>query len=204
MVCKMRDKWPYNCWFNSSLFFFYLNSASPSLLRQRVPAVPLGTTRLWFVVLLWEYYTQADTVRALFCIFFFFGTYFLSSDGECPRLIRYAVVEMVMKPRHPTSIGNIFVIQPFQTYCSQRSSYFSNLDWCTHSIFCSKGTVNSTMKIFFKLTAKCRDVDPGLLRLFRLERQVDLPNQLQRASPHNHQTIIKLISLSRWLIWIDK
>ena len=52
--------------------------------------------------------------------------YFLLSDGENPRLVKNTEVELVMKPRHPTSIGNMLVIQPFLTHCSLRSSYFSS------------------------------------------------------------------------------
>ena len=39
--------------------------------------------------------------------------YFLLSDGESPRLDKNTEVELVMKPRHPTSIGNMLVIEPF-------------------------------------------------------------------------------------------
>ena len=41
--------------------------------------------------------------------------------------VQNAGVELVMKPQHPTSIGNTLVIQPFLTNCSRKSSYFSNL-----------------------------------------------------------------------------
>ena len=33
--------------------------------------------------------------------------YFLLSDGESPRLVKNAEVEMVMKPRHPTSASDL-------------------------------------------------------------------------------------------------
>ena len=53
--------------------------------------------------------------------------YVLLSDRESQRLVKNTEVELVMKPQHPTSRGNILVIQPFLTHCSCRSSYFSNL-----------------------------------------------------------------------------
>ena len=56
-----------------------------------------------------------------------FFMYFLLSDGESLGLVKNTKVELVMKPRHPTSIGNTLVIQPFLTHCSHRFSYFSNL-----------------------------------------------------------------------------
>ena len=49
---------------------------------------------------------------------------------------------------HPTLIGNTFVIQPFLTHCSRRSSYFSNLRWCALLKFSSKGIINSITKTF--------------------------------------------------------
>ena len=78
--------------------------------------------------------------------------YFHFSDEKSRRLVKNAEVELVIKLRHPTSIGNTLVIQPFLTHCSRRSSYFSNLRWCTQSKFSSKGTVNSITKTFFNLT----------------------------------------------------
>ena len=38
-----------------------------------------------------------------------------------------------MKPQHPSSMGNSFVIQPFLTHCTRISSYFSNLRWYAQS-----------------------------------------------------------------------
>ena len=67
-------------------------------------------------------------------------------------LVSYAKVKVAIKPRHPTSIGNILVVQPFLKYCPRRSSYFSSLRWCAQSIFPSKETVNSTSWTFFELT----------------------------------------------------
>ena len=64
--------------------------------------------------------------------FGYFFMYFLLSDGESPRWVKNAKVELVMKPQHPTSIGNTLVIQLFLTHCSHRSSYFSNLGWHVH------------------------------------------------------------------------
>ena len=78
--------------------------------------------------------------------------YFLLSDVGSPRLIKKTEVELAIKPPNPTSIGNTFVIQPFLTHCSRRSSYFSNLRWCAQSKFSSKGTVDSLTKTFFALT----------------------------------------------------
>ena len=94
-------------------------------LTQSDPAVSHDTTRLCGVVVtLWDCYIHVDAVRALSWIFFM---YFLLFDEESPRLVTNAEVELVMKPRHPTSIGNTLVIQLFLTHCSRRSSYFSNL-----------------------------------------------------------------------------
>ena len=82
-------------------------------------------TRLcWIDVNLWDCHIHADAVRALSWLFFM---YFFLSDGESSRLVKNTGVELVMKPQHPTLIGNTLVIQPFLTYCSRRSSYFSNL-----------------------------------------------------------------------------
>ena len=93
-------------------------------LTQKTPAVTHNTTRLcWVVVTLWYCHIHADAVIALSGIFLM---YFLLSDGESLRLVKNAKVELVIKPWHPTLIGNTFVIQPFLTHCSHRSSYFSN------------------------------------------------------------------------------
>ena len=98
-------------------------------LTQSTPAVSHDTTRLCqIVVTLWDFQIHADAVRALSWIF---SMYFLFSDGGSPRLVKKTEVELAIKPLHPTSIGNTFVIQPFLTHCSHRSSYFSNLHWCT-------------------------------------------------------------------------
>ena len=98
---------------------------SLSPLTQSAPAVSHDTTRLCqIVVTLWDCQIHADAVRALSWIF---SIYFLLSNGGSPRLVKKTEVELAIKPLHPTSIGNIFVIQPFLTHCSHRSSYFSNL-----------------------------------------------------------------------------
>ena len=104
-------------------------------LAQSAPAVSHDTTRLCqIVVALWDCQIHADAVRALSWIF---SLYFLLSDGGSPRLVKKTEVELATKPLHPTSIGNTFVIQPFLTHCSRRSSYFSNLRWCAQSKFSS-------------------------------------------------------------------
>ena len=77
-----------------------------------------------------------------------FFMHFLLSDGERTRLVKNAEVELVIKPRHATSIGNTLVIQLFFTYCSRRSSYFSNLRWCAQSKFSSKETLKLTTETF--------------------------------------------------------
>ena len=92
---------------------------APLPLAQSASAVSHDTTRLWI-----------------------FSMYFLLSDGGSSRLVKKTEVELVIKPLHLTSIRNTFVIQPFLTHCSHRSSYFSNLRWCAQSKFSSKGTVN--------------------------------------------------------------
>ena len=101
------------------------------------------------VVALWDCQIHADAVRALSWIF---SMYFLLSDGGSSRLVKKTEVDLAIKPLHLTSIGNTFVIQPFLTHCSRRSSYFSNWCWCAQLKFSSKRTVNSIMKTFFALT----------------------------------------------------
>ena len=95
----------------------------------------------------WWLWVHADAVKALSWIFFM---YFLLSDREIPRLVKNAEVELVMKPRHPTSIENTWVIQPFLTHCSRRPSYFfPTYAVVSQSKFSSKGTINSIRKTFF-------------------------------------------------------
>ena len=96
-------------------------------LNQSAPAVSHDTTRLCqIVVAVWDCQIHADAG----CLSWIFSMYFLLSDGGSPRLVKKMEVELAIKPLHPTSIGNTFVIQPFLTHCSRRSSYFSNLPWC--------------------------------------------------------------------------
>ena len=98
---------------------------APLPLAQSAPAVSHDTTRLCqIVVTLWDCHIHADAVRAFSWIFFM---YFLSSNRGSPRLVKKTLVELTMKPLHPTSIGNRFVIQPYLTHCSRRSSYFFQL-----------------------------------------------------------------------------
>ena len=93
-------------------------------LTQSVPAVSHDTTKLYqIVVALWDCQIHADAVRSKRI----FSMYFLLSDGGSPRLVKKTEVELAIKPLHLTSIGNTFVIQPFLTHCSRRSSYFSYL-----------------------------------------------------------------------------
>lgn len=77
----------------------------------------------------------------------YLGLFYLLSDCVSPRLVRYAEVEFVIKPRYPTSIRNIFIM-PFLTHCSCRSSYLSNWPRCAQSKFSSVRTFNSTTKLF--------------------------------------------------------
>ena len=94
-------------------------------LAQSVPAISHDTTRLCQIVAtVWDCHIHTDAVRALSWMF---SMYFLLSDGGSPRLVKKTEVELVIKPLHPISIGNTFVIQQFLTHCSRRSSYFSNL-----------------------------------------------------------------------------
>ena len=118
-------------------------------LAQSAPAVTHDTYRLcWIFVTLWDCHIHADAVRALSWIFLM---YFILSDGESPRLVKNVEVVLVIKPWHPTLIGNTLVIKPTLTNCSCKSSYFSNLHWCGLSKFSSKGTNNSIIKPFFNL-----------------------------------------------------
>ena len=105
--------------------FRYGFGAEASLpLTKSAPAVSHNTTRLCqIVVALWDCQIHADAVRDLSWIFFM---YFLLSDGGSPRLVKKMEVELAIKPLHPTSIRNTFIIQPFLTHCSHRFSYFSN------------------------------------------------------------------------------
>ena len=98
-----------------------------------------------------QFYVKTEGNQLFRC---FSASYILFSDSESSRLIWYVEVGLVMKPRHLTSWGNIFVIHPFLTHCPCRFSYFSKLRWYAKSIFSSKGTVNSTTKTFLKLTAQ--------------------------------------------------
>ena len=105
---------------------FRAESLSP--LTQSAPAISHDTTRLCPIVdARCDCQIHADAFRALSWIF---SMYFLLFDGGSPRLVKKTDVELAIKPQHPTSIGNTFVIQPFLTYSSRRSSYFSNLHWC--------------------------------------------------------------------------
>ena len=77
-------------------------------LAQSAPAVSHDITRLCLIVVaLWDCQIHADAVRALSWIFFM---YFLLSNGGSPRLVKKTEVESAIKPLHPTSIGNTFVI----------------------------------------------------------------------------------------------
>ena len=107
-------------------------------LTQRAPAVSHDSTRFCqIVVALWGCQIHAYPVRALTWIY---SMYFHLSDGGSPRIVKKTEVELAIKPLHPTSVGNTFVIQPFLTYCSRRSSFLSNLCWCAQfEIFFHKG-----------------------------------------------------------------
>ena len=94
-------------------------------ITQSAPTVSHDTTRLCLNIdTLWDCQIHANAVRALSWTF---SIYFLLSDGGSPKLVKKTEVELAIKPLHPISIGNTFVIQPFLTHCSRRSSYFSNL-----------------------------------------------------------------------------
>ena len=79
-------------------------------LTQSGPAVTHDITRFYKVdVTQLDWHIHADAVTTLSCIFFM---YFRLSGGESPRFDKNTEVEFVMKPWHPTSIGNSLVIQP--------------------------------------------------------------------------------------------
>ena len=110
-------------------------------LTQCAREVTHDTTRLcWIDVTILGLLYHSDSVKGFSWIFFM---HFLSSDGESPRLVKNAEVKLVMKPKHPTSIGNKLVIQTFLTLCAHRSSYFSsyadvssrNFHLCLYEIF---------------------------------------------------------------------
>ena len=157
-------------------------------LAQSTPAGSHNTTSLCqIVVTLWDCHIHADAVRALSWIL---SMYFLLSDRGSPRLVKNAEVELAMKPLHPTSIGNTFVIQPFLTHCSRRSSYFSNLYWCAQSKFSSKGTINSITKSFLFKRTKWWYLDTLSLMLFQLEIWSYVWTRLWHASPSSPQTMM--------------
>ena len=102
-------------------------------LAQSAPAVSHNTIRLCqIVVTRWDCHVHADAIRALSWIF---SMYFLLSDGGSPRLVKKMEVDLAIKPLHLTSIGNTFVIQPFLTHCSRRSSFFQFTLMCPVEIF---------------------------------------------------------------------
>ena len=76
--------------------------------------------------------------------------HFLADDKLS--FVRYAEVELAIKPWQSSSARNISVVQPFFTHCSCRSLYFFSLHWCVQSIFSSKETINSTTLTLFELT----------------------------------------------------
>ena len=83
-------------------------------LTQSAPAVSHDTTKhCQIFVALWDCQIHADAVRALSWIF---SMYFLLSDGGSPRLVKKTEGELAIKPLHPTSIGNTFVVQSFICY----------------------------------------------------------------------------------------
>ena len=75
-------------------------------LTQSTSAVTHDTTRLcWIDVTLrlpYPHWFSSSLILDLF----------LLSDGKIPRLVKNMEVELVMKPLHPTLIGNTLVIQP--------------------------------------------------------------------------------------------
>ena len=104
-------------------------------LTQATPAVSHNITRLyWIVFVLYECHIRWDAVTVLLWIFLYI-------PRESPSLVRNVEVEFKIKPWHPISRGYMSVDQPFLTNCSRRSSYFSNLRWCTQSMSASKGSL---------------------------------------------------------------
>ena len=97
---------------------------------------------------LYECHIHPDAVIVMFWIFFIYSLFFA---GECPSLVKNVEVEFEIKPWQLISRGNMSVDQPFLIHCSRRSSYFSNLHWCTQLMLASKGIVNSAMITFFEL-----------------------------------------------------
>ena len=91
-------------------------------LTQSVPAVTHNTTRLCWLTSL-----CGIAISTLMQLESYLGSFLYIFSCLSPRLVKNTELELVMKPRHPTSIGNTLVIQPFLTHCSHRSSYFSNL-----------------------------------------------------------------------------
>ena len=65
--------------------------------------------------------------------------YFLLSDGGSPRLVKKTEVELAIKPLHPTSIGNRFIIQPFLTHCFTDPHIFSSYGDVPSQNFLQKG-----------------------------------------------------------------
>ena len=71
---------------------------------------------------------------------------------DCPTIpifVRNETTELPMYPRHPTSIGSTWHVQPFSMQSDRRSSYWALLCSCAISIFPSHGTVNSMTSTHF-------------------------------------------------------
>ena len=116
-------------------------------LTQSTPAVSHDTTKLCqIVVALRDCQIHADAVIALSWIF---SMYFLFSDGGSPRLVKKMGAGFAIKPLHPTSIGNTFVIQPFLTHCSRRFPTYADVP---SRNFFHKGPLTQLRKLFFALT----------------------------------------------------
>ena len=71
--------------------------------------------------------------------------YIYISKCGIPSLVRCAGIEFVMKPSH---LGNNFVMQPFLTRCSRRSSYFL----APYRYISQKESFIWQRKLFFKPT----------------------------------------------------
>ena len=106
--------------------FWHGFGAEASLpLTQRAPAVSHNTTRVCqIVVALWDCQIHAD------------------ADGGSPRLVKKTEVELAIKSLRLTSKENTFVIQPFLTHRSCRSSYFVTYADVPSRSFLHKGPLN--------------------------------------------------------------
>ena len=93
------------------------SSAEPSLPQtQSASVVTYNITKFcWFYITMQEYIIHADAASTKSWSILM---YFCFSVGDKPSLVRYAEIDIAIKPQYLISMGNIWVVQPFCTHCS--------------------------------------------------------------------------------------